>query len=269
MCKDMLTKSLGRSAILQATLRSTKKPDNAHRKLFWSCLKTERFTSTSEREVASELGLEIANAKLIQYENQSSLLPDLEPSWSSPSAKGDKSYSLAVQHEQSWMYYLTDISLRKLEILIESFFATQQAEQHQPESVDLESFYRDILNTLADLDNQIMLDFINLPDSITFETDESGHSPDDLREYLRLRLIIIRHTLSRPALHFILHRGLDGLSMPLRAQAIDLANRALRIDRFLVTHGLTTHRHLGTWLGIRYCTCAALEIIAAAKSGIL
>ncbi|EXK46323.1 hypothetical protein FOXG_10844 [Fusarium oxysporum f. sp. lycopersici 4287] len=220
------------------------------------------------REVASELGLEIANAQLIQYENMSSLLPDLEPSWSSPPGIGGSSDSSAAQHEQSWMYYLTDISLRKLEIRIESFFATQQAEQHQPVNVDRESFYRDILNTLADLDNQIMVHFVNLPDSITIETDESGHSPDDLREYLRLRLIIIRHTLSRPALHFILHRDLDGLSMSLQAQANELANRALRIDRYLVTHGLTTHRHPGTWLGIRYCACAALEIIATAKSDI-
>ncbi|KAH7189993.1 hypothetical protein BKA60DRAFT_233052 [Fusarium oxysporum] len=262
MCKDVLTKSLGGSAMIQAALGNTKKkPDNAHRKLFWSCLKTER-------EVASELGLEIANAQLIQYENMSSLLPDLEPSWSSPSGIGGSSDSSAAQHEQSWMYYLTDISLRKLEIRIESFFATQQAEQRQPVNVDRESFYRDILNTLSDLDNQIMVHFVNLPDSITIETDESGHSPDDLREYLRLRLIIIRHTLSRPALHFILHRDLDGLSMSLQAQANELANRALRIDRYLVTHGLTTHRHPGTWLGIRYCACAALEIIATSKSGI-
>ncbi|KAG5795628.1 hypothetical protein H9Q69_005307 [Fusarium xylarioides] len=43
MCKDVLTKSLGGSAVIQATLGNTnKKPDNAHRKLFWSCLKTER-----------------------------------------------------------------------------------------------------------------------------------------------------------------------------------------------------------------------------------
>ncbi|KAF4428936.1 hypothetical protein FACUT_9199 [Fusarium acutatum] len=263
MCKDILTKSIEGTSVIQAALGTTnKKPDNAHRKLFWSCLKTER-------EVASELGLEIANVQLIQYENMSSLLPDLEPSWSSPSGTGGSSASSAAQHEQSWMYYLTDISLRKLEIRIESFFATQQEEQRQPANVDRESFYRDILNTLADLDNQIMLHFVNLPDSITIETDEYGHSPDDLREYLRLRLIIIRHTLSRPALHFILHRDLDGLSPLLRAQANELANRTLRIDRYLVTHGLTTHRHPGTWLGIRYCACAAFEIIATAKSGIL
>jgi hypothetical protein len=283
MCKDVLTKTLGESTMIQAVLGNTnKKPDNAHRKLFWSCLKTERFEpisywppcraspadDRSYREVASELGLEIANAQLIQYENMSSLLPDLEPSWSSSSGIGGSSDSSAAQHEQSWMYYLTDISLRKLEIRIESFFATQQAEQHQPVNEGRESFYRDILNTLTDLDNQIMVHFANLPASITIETDESGHSPDDLREYLRLRMIIIRHTLSRPALHFILHGDLDGLSMSLRAQATELANRALQIDRYLVTHGLTTHRHPGTWLGIRYCTCAALEMIATAKSGI-
>ncbi|KAI1041158.1 hypothetical protein LB505_013272 [Fusarium chuoi] len=132
MCKDVLTKSLGGPAVIQAALANTSnKPDNAHRKLFWSCLKTER-------EVASELGLEIANAQLIQYENMSSLLPDLEPSWSSSSGTGGSSDSSVAQHEQSWMYYLTDISLRKLEIRIESFFATQQAEQHQPVNDDRE-----------------------------------------------------------------------------------------------------------------------------------
>ncbi|KAF5593503.1 uncharacterized protein FSUBG_9805 [Fusarium subglutinans] len=105
-CKDVLAKTFGGPAVTQAAFgRTKKKPDNAHRKLFWSCLKTER-------EVASELGLEIANAQLIQYENMPSLLPDLEPSWSSPSGIGASSDSSAAQHEQSWMYYLTDISLR-------------------------------------------------------------------------------------------------------------------------------------------------------------
>ncbi|KAM5363034.1 hypothetical protein ACJZ2D_012219 [Fusarium nematophilum] len=262
MCKDVLMKTLGESAMVQAALgNANKKPDNSHRKLFWSCLKTER-------EVATELGFEIANAQLIQYESMPSLLPDLEPSWSSPSDMADDSDASAAQHEQSWMYYLTDISLRKLEIRIESFFATQQAEQHEPAIEARESFYRDILDTLADLDQQIMVHFANLPDSITIETDESGHSPDDLREYLRLRMIVIRHSLSRPALHFILHGDLDGLSTSLRAQATEIANRALQIDRYLVTHGLTTHRHPGTWLGVRYCACAALELIATAKSSI-
>lgn len=220
----------------------------------------------SNREVAQELGFEIANAQLIQYESMPSLLPHLEPSWSSTPDASDTS---AAQHEQSWMYYLTDISLRKLEIRIDSFFATQrQAEQHEPAIEARESFYRDILDTLADLDKQIMNHFANLPDSITIETDESGHSPDDLREYLRLRMIVIRHSLSRPALHFILHGDLDGLSPSLRAQATEIANRALQIDRYLVIHGLTTHRHPGTWLGVRYCACAALELMATAKSSI-
>ncbi|KAJ4179966.1 Zcf27p [Fusarium falciforme] len=110
--------------------------------------------------------------------------------------------------------------------------------------------------------------FTRLPDPITIETDESGHSPDDLREYLRLRMIIIRHTLSRPAIYLILHGELDGLPVLLRAQATEIANRALQINEYLVLHGLTTHRHPGTWLGIRYCARAALELFATAKSSI-
>lgn len=195
-------------------------------------------------------------------------MPDIEPSSSLPPDMGDGSTSSTGGHEQSWLYYLTDISLRKLEIRINSFFAIQRAKQHGSDAGARESFYRDILNTMTDIDRQVMDHFARLPDSITIETDESGHSSDDLREYLRLRMIIIRHILSRAAVHFILHGDLDGLSASLRHQAIGIANRALKIDEYLVTHGLTTHRHPGTWLGIRYCVRAALELFATDKSTI-
>lgn len=41
MCKHVLMKTLGESA--------DRMPDNSHRKLFWSCLKTERFEFASYR----------------------------------------------------------------------------------------------------------------------------------------------------------------------------------------------------------------------------
>ncbi|KAH7018890.1 hypothetical protein EDB80DRAFT_699471 [Ilyonectria destructans] len=273
MCKNVLMKTVGESAMMNGALGNAKEvPDNSYRKLFWSCVKTER-------EIATELGFEIANLQLIQYESLPSLMPDSEPYLAGEMAKlrpshpwtpgmSDGPALTAAQHEQSWFYYLTDISLRKLEIRIDAFFATEQVKQPEPSIEARESFYRDILVTLSDLDKQIVDHSLHLPDSITLETDESGHSSDDLREYLRLRMIIIRHTLSRPALHFILHGNLDELSVALRAQAAEIANKALQIDEYLMTHGLTTHRHPGTWLGIRYCARAALELIATAKTSV-
>ncbi|KAH7147126.1 hypothetical protein B0J13DRAFT_524829 [Dactylonectria estremocensis] len=273
MCKNVLMKTVGESAMINSALgNANEASDNSHRKLFWSCLKTER-------EIATELGFEIANLQLIQYESLPLLMPDSEPymagepdelqppqPWTPGMSDGPA--LTAAQHEQSWFYYLTDISLRKLEIRIDAFFATEQTKQPELAIDARESFYRDILATLVDLDKQIVDHSLNLPDSITLETDESGHCSDDLREYLRLRVIIIRHTLSRPAIHFILHGNLDGLSVQLRAQAAEIANRALQIDEYLMAHGLTTHRHPGTWLGIRYCVRAALELIATAKAAV-
>ncbi|KAH7166574.1 hypothetical protein EDB81DRAFT_782450 [Dactylonectria macrodidyma] len=273
MCKNVLMKTVGESAMINGVLGNAKKaPDNSHRKLFWSCLKTER-------EIATELGFEIANLQLIQYESLPLLMPDSEPypageigesrlplSWT-PGMSDGPAFT-AAQHEQSWFYYLTDISLRKLEIRIDAFFAAEQAKQPGLSIEARESFYREILATLVDLDKQIVDHSLHLPDSITLEMDESGHCYDDLREYLRLRIMIIRHTLSRPAIHFILHGDLDELSATLRAQAIEMANRALQIDEYLMAHGLTTHRHPGTWLGIRYCIRAALELIATAKASV-
>ncbi|KAK5044659.1 hypothetical protein LTR84_010551 [Exophiala bonariae] len=244
--------------------------DNSRRKLFWSCLKTER-------EMATELGFDIANLHLIEYKTPTTMLhdpnlqvphinvdmPSPQPFTPNPTALG----RLRIEEqEQSWFYYLTDISLRKLEIQIDSFFRSKQ-QQPSPMSEAYEVFYRDILVTLADSDQQIVDHFKRLPAPISVETDDSGHSPDDLREYLRLRMIRIRHDLSRPALYLILHGVFDDISAHMRAQAVQIANRALAIDEYLVTHGLTTHRHPGTWLGVRYCTRAALELFAAAKAG--
>lgn len=174
----------------------------------------------------------------------------------------------AEEHEQSWFYYLTDISLRKLEIQIDAFFQSAQAKPPDSNTVAREIFYRDIITTLADSDKQIVDHFSNLPPMISVETNDSHHSPDDLREYLRLRMLRIRHDLSRPALYFILHDVLAGLSASLWGQAVDMANRALSIDEYLMHHGLSTHRHPGTWLGIRYCTRSALELFAVSQASI-
>lgn len=48
ICKDVLIKTLGEPAMVQEALgRTDEKPDNSHRKLFWSCLKTERLDAVT------------------------------------------------------------------------------------------------------------------------------------------------------------------------------------------------------------------------------
>ncbi|KAH6695266.1 hypothetical protein F5X68DRAFT_227254 [Plectosphaerella plurivora] len=264
MCQHVLADKLVLEGIPKMSMASPESiPDNDLRKLFWSCLKTER-------EIANELGFDIANLHLLQYKALPSLVPDSEPyeapggSQHSGSAQG----LTPEQHDQSWFYYLTDIALRKIEIQIESFFQQQQARQNDLTPETSESFYGETLATLADLDRQIMEHFSQLPACIAVDTGAGNHGDDDLREYLRLRMLMVRHCLSRPALHFLLHGVLYNLSDSLRAQAAKIAERALLIDQYLVTHGMTTHRHPGTWLGIRYTTRAALEMHAVDKAGI-
>jgi hypothetical protein len=224
----------------------------------------------TNREIANELGFNISNLQLLQYEMLPSLVPDSEP-YEAPGEGQPLAGAHGLtpeQHDQSWFYYLTDIALRKIEIQIESFFQQQQARQNDLTPETSESFYGEILAMLADLDRQIVEHFSQLPACISVETGSNHHCDDDLREYLRLRMLIVRHCLSRPALHLLLHGNLSNLSDSLRAQAVQIAEKALLIDQYLVTHGMITHRNPGTWLGIRYCTRAALEMHAVDKSNI-
>jgi hypothetical protein len=228
----------------------------------------------TNREIANELGFNISNLQLLQYEMLPSLVPDSEP-YEAPGPGEGQPFVAAhgltpEQHDQSWFYYLTDIALRKIEMQMESFFQQQQQQARQndftPETS--ETFYGEILATLADLDRQIVEHFSQLPACISVETGSNYHCDDDLREYLRLRMLIVRHCLSRPALHLLLHGVLSNLSDSLYAQAVQIAEKALLIDQYLVTHGMITHRNPGTWLGIRYCTRAALEMHAVNKANI-
>jgi hypothetical protein len=233
-----------------------------------------------DREVANELGFEISRLQLLEYSTYHSPTLGPEEIWSKdlvalPSPEPEQyaqrlqqSHLTSEEQEQSWLYYLTDITLRRLEIRIDAFFREESVKRIAADLQARTSFYQHVLTTLADLDDQIINHLNQLPTSITVAIDDSDnfHSPDDLREYLRLRTMIIRHTLSRPALCFCLHGMLDGLPSWIQELAFHLANRALAISGYLVEHGLTTHRHPATWLGIRYCTQAALELMATAKS---
>lgn len=227
------------------------------------------------------MGLDIASLSLIQYNDPLPLLPDIENDLfpqegaEAPLAFGESLPPSSItkqmrneDHVQSWFYYITDITLRKLEIQIDTFFRSLQSKPMPPGTNARQSLYRDIVTALADSDKQIVDHFSNLPSIIAIDTTDGVHSPDDLREYLRLRMIRIRHDLSRPALYFVLHGSLGDLCPDLYKQALEIANRAVAIANYLLHHGLSTHRHPGTWLGIRYCTRAAVELLAVSKTPI-
>ena len=273
MCKHVLLKVRGANGVGQE--------DNTLKKLFWSCVKTER-------EVATELGFAVSDLQLISYQAQTTSMSDDEvprgasgtlsttPSdafsrFSIPAPIPDASIASPAgnDHEQSWYYYLTDISLRKIEMQMEEFFRVTPQPQptHASDPSARDDFYSHILTVLNDLDAQLVQHLERLPAPIALmEHDATGHSKSDLQEYLRLRSLIIRHSLTRPALYFLAHECLATSSGPVRGLALQMASTALEIDAYLVTHGLTTHRHPGTWLGICYCVKAALELFAVGKS---
>lgn len=269
---------------LQVFLRqkATKQPSNVdsysdhhhssqrlEQRLFWSYYK-------AEQELVTELGLQPSGIDKLHYTH---LLPD--PPVSSPVSMQASPSSMREAHgftcptpqerhpemdelhqEQSWSFYLTEISMRRTMIQsLRPLYAGHPRDWlAQPEQ---------ILNHIDSILREINVWYRHLPPIVRFSENINSniHSEDELTSYTRGRFTEWREACLRPAMYLALHQGpLDlDLDTPTYQRLHHHAQSCIDLCAALVRGSPSPHRHGGTWFVVRNTFRAALQIAAAAR----
>ncbi|KAJ5088463.1 hypothetical protein N7456_012079 [Penicillium angulare] len=253
-------------------------------RLYWSCLK-------SETELAHEYGLETST--IGQLTDPPSLPTPPDPLTveniltsmfiTTPS----DTTALAEVQEKSWYYYLTEITLRKLEIQIHASFERLHDEEwplpietmSPVEKTRLQDFLQCIISGITEFETQLRSCWERLGSAMDIDlNDVTIGCPDELAEYLRIKFYWIKHDLLRIALTIILYfestsastlsRGESSLSteFPSLSEVLfGMANRGLVVSVTIMQVAMNTHRNHGSWFGPMIAVMGALEVIAARR----
>ncbi|KAH8601506.1 hypothetical protein B0O99DRAFT_500909, partial [Bisporella sp. PMI_857] len=159
--------------------------------------------------------------------------------------------------QQSWLYYMTEIALRRIGNRVSNAFYhsdhTYWATFNIFEAHEIAQQFELQLDEWKE----------SLPESLRFNK-QLGHV-DELRCMTHGRYLCIKFRLYRPFLyHFIHSHSTDQLSHSI-SQAYARKAIACCMDEFVGYP--TTHRHHGTWFMCRLIISKALIILAVKKSG--
>ncbi|PYI11619.1 hypothetical protein BO78DRAFT_466203 [Aspergillus sclerotiicarbonarius CBS 121057] len=256
-------------------------------RIYWSCMKSESILIfiCFLRELAHEYGLKLS--PLAQLENPP-LLPSPPNLMTTDGNLGSNSIflhrkdSLADLQERSWYYYLTEITLRKLEMQIHDSFERLQdenlsqfsGETSQDESSCLKDFLQCIVTAIAEFERQLQSCWDQLSSAVDIDLDDvTTGCVDELCEYLRIKYLWIKHDLLRISLTLVLNLDIYKTRMVvandisgLAETLIRMANDGLKVAVSLMHVSLNTHRNHGSWFGPRIAVMSALEVLAAKKS---
>ncbi|RMD42581.1 hypothetical protein DV735_g2561, partial [Chaetothyriales sp. CBS 134920] len=252
--------------------RSNQTQDPAARRLeqrlYWSCYK-------SECELRVELNL--PNSSLTDYH-----YPDMHPS--PPEIPAQNAESVAHSHlengsppevtmpplpanqrrsmehcrseEESWFYYLTEITLRRIANRILNTFYRHGYEGWTHETMP------NMVAAAKQFEDQLDAYLAQLPPAIRYVDDCPLER--ELPYMVRGRVYEIRLWLYRPFLFYAIHNPVNALY---RAMVQPLVDKAVLWHLRLVRCGLSRHRHHGAWTHSRVSAAASLCILVAAESG--
>lgn len=241
-------------------------------RIFWSCYK-------SEQELVTEIGLQPSGLENLDYPY---LLPDppvssmalpatspkeLSPEFSStdtwlkyPGDQPRPAQPEAAGEEQSWSFYLTEISMRRtiVQTLRPLYDGLPSDWLAKPERV---------LQYIDDTLEQTRIWYQHLPPSVRFSSHSSiePFGEDELTTYTRGRFVEWREACLRPALYLILHHNLRGttLDLPTYLRLHSYAQRCLEVSAAIIHISSCHFRHGGTWFVLRTVFRSAMQIVAA------
>jgi hypothetical protein len=156
--------------------------------------------------------------------------------------------------EESWYYYLTDISQRRImDRILNSFYAQESDRQWLQASSD------EMTRIALELDRQLAMTEANLPPWLQY-SQELGNR--ELPYFIHRRLLHMRECLFRPFLFRVVH------SHQAQPQVVfDLAQRCVETCRKNILESAIQHRHHGSWFVARGAFRCAMTMVAAAKRG--
>lgn len=211
---------------------------------FWSVFK-------AESELLAELPLRSTGIE--DYVRNDSVLPTPpDISTEEYETRGAQYTELhSWQEEQSWFFYLAEISLRRT-INDMLWLLISKGESYWLSHID--SMEKDYQET----ERQISAWYAHLPHSIRF--DPAGLAGNEFAFYLQGRFFEWKACALRPFLYYVLHRPeSNGLSQLTKFHA----NEHLSVCASAIVNFQRHHRHGGTWFACRRSFTYALCIMGA------
>ncbi|KAH8807691.1 vegetative cell wall protein gp1, partial [Xylogone sp. PMI_703] len=168
--------------------------------------------------------------------------------------KSERHNSTGFPLEESWYYYLTEISQRRILDRILNAFYSQEDDGHW-----CDVCAEDMIRIATELEQQVITAASNLPDWFRYSPD---HPEDrELPFFVHRRILYLQELILIPFLYRVIHSNTS--ESPIVHQ---LANRCVEVCRINILENSIQHRHHGSWfIAIGAFRCA-LCLIAAAQS---
>ncbi|KPM37345.1 hypothetical protein AK830_g9248 [Neonectria ditissima] len=268
-------KSHGRFSTEGNQWNDTQKPalKSLEQRLYWSCLK-------SENELVTELPLPPSGLSSINYPHMFPSLPAdflnaplpngfasfsngtlMDASPQSTSTTSSDPVDQALLQEQSWFYYLTEISLLRLsDRIIQYFYTAENASW-------LRTNVLDMINTADEFERQLDGWRDSLPLPIRFW--DSRLLPDKYSE-LHIatwgRYVKLKRLLYRPFLYRFVHP--QASDVLLRDVVQSYAEKCVHTCIDPIFEVGVSHRHHGSWFRCREAVLSTLILLAAGRVGL-
>ncbi|KAH6889244.1 hypothetical protein B0T10DRAFT_606588 [Thelonectria olida] len=243
-------------------------------RLYWSCLK-------SEMELTVEIPLPPSSLSSINYPHMFPSPPAVDVLHPSPggfagfssstlmgaspqsvSTTSSNSMDHALLYEQSWFYYLTEISLLRLsQRITQQFYTTENSSWLRGNALDM-------INAALDFERQLEAWRESLPVPIRFW--DSSLAPD---RYTELHIATwgryskLKRLMYRPFLYRFVHT--QGQDVLLNHAIRSFAEKCVDTCLDPIWAVGFTHRHHGSWFRCREATMMALILFAGMKSGLI
>jgi hypothetical protein len=218
--------------------------------VYWSAWK-------SERELRGDLSL----PDFETYDRGSILYPPFFPTPPIPNEDVlNQTESETLRAREAWLYYLADISLRRLTSRVcNAMLNLQQTASSNTE------FLAKLLDAVPDYEAQVRQWRDGLPEELSLP---SSSDSDRINQYfLRGKMINFFEIIYWPFVVGCLSRLITSAPMP--PGIYDMATRGLDtlLTQIRINERGFEYRHHGCFFMIRSCTRSALVLIAAAKAG--
>ncbi|TPX11446.1 uncharacterized protein E0L32_007865 [Thyridium curvatum] len=183
------------------------------------------------------------------------------PSTQATSTMSSSSYQKV--EEQSWFYYLSEIALRRIQNRVLNAFYKQDHESWARMGVER------MASIASGIEDQLAIWYSSLPESIRFDNLGPDQQFDELRLVTQGRCQTIKELLYRPFLYLAIHSPEASNDTSTGATLASFVEKALDICNQFHTGLSITHRHHGTWYGLRVSAATGLILVAANMRGLI
>ncbi|KAI9038749.1 uncharacterized protein KD926_010484 [Aspergillus affinis] len=229
-------------------------------RLYWSCYK-------AECELRAEINLPNSSLADIHYSDMHPSPPDIDddgviaefglspqerPSWSRSAIR--TTFGSRQQHEQTWYYYLTEITLRRIANRVLNLF---YAGDYSNWTSDLVPF---MVKAAEQFEQQLQEWYAGLPPLIQFRDD--APPIEELPYHVRDRVLEIKTWIYAPFLHYAIH---SPPGAPYRDIIQPLVEKSVAYSFYMMRDKPNWHRHHGSWYMIRSIASSCLLILGAIR----